>query len=129
MTNAEKFKEVFGIPMDDELEITGSICTIIDCSQFESCSQCPIDKEGLVDYDFWEREYEIKNEDREIRQTTERVEYGYDGNVYRMSISNGSEFARYAKEQFGYETSLEPSSNPDTFEKLFDSELEKAVEE
>lgn len=28
-------------------------------------------------------------------------------------------FAKYAKDQFGYEISLKPSSTPDTFESLF----------
>lgn len=37
------------------------------------------------------------------------------------------EFAKWAKEH-GYDISLEPSLNPDTFEKLFGSESEKEVE-
>ena len=62
MTNEEKFKEVFGIPMDSDLHLVGDICSIIDCPNIKSCYQCPINKRGLDDYDFWESEYKVNKE-------------------------------------------------------------------
>ncbi len=58
MTNAEKFKEIFGIPMDSNLEISGEICRIINCSNILACGLCPIEKNRLDACDFWERKYE-----------------------------------------------------------------------
>jgi len=57
MTNWEKFKEVFGIPADSELEAEREICPILDCTSIEWCAECPVDKLHLNDADFWEREY------------------------------------------------------------------------
>ena len=55
MTNAEKFKEVFGIELDlesmDELNIC--FCDMIDhefCADL-NCNKCPVE-------DFWRKKYE-----------------------------------------------------------------------
>lgn len=63
MTNWEKFKEVFGIPEDSEIKVEGDICNIIDCTGIFSCTQCPIEKAHMNNFDFWESEYEVKEND------------------------------------------------------------------
>jgi len=59
MTNWEKFKEVFGIPMDSKIEPMGVVCNIVDCSGIK-CDECPIQHYGMTVLYFWEREYEEK---------------------------------------------------------------------
>jgi hypothetical protein len=58
MTNSEKIKEVFGIPMDSKIEIDGWFCNIIDCTGILNCSECLIHKIGIDKLDFWDEEYE-----------------------------------------------------------------------
>lgn len=48
MTNAEKFKEVFGF----EPNRSADICDVVDCSYRENCLGCPYEE-----YDYWDRPY------------------------------------------------------------------------
>ena len=61
MTNLEKFKEVFGVTIDDRfIRSGGGKCRIIDfidsnkeekaCAKYATCYECPLFK-------FWEKEY------------------------------------------------------------------------
>lgn len=53
MTNAEKFKEVFGIAIDKTAD---DPCGIFDCTICveHECENCPA-------YDFWNKEYGVDN--------------------------------------------------------------------
>lgn len=62
MTNKEKFRQIFG----NEYEL-------------------PLRQYATKDW--WEQEYIAPN-----KGFSDRLEYGTDGNVYKMTISNGKEF-------------------------------------
>lgn len=48
MTNAEKFEEVFGFPVEPLRG--GNGCTYSSCDHYVDCKNCP-------KYDFWNQEY------------------------------------------------------------------------
>lgn len=60
MTNWEKFKEVFGIPSDNEVVPDDRLCEILDCGAMESCTECPFSDKGMDSQMFWDEEYETK---------------------------------------------------------------------
>lgn len=50
MTNREKFKDVFGLEID---EMASDLCDIVDheiCRDADSCSSCPV-------FHFWDKTY------------------------------------------------------------------------
>jgi len=49
MTRAEKFYDVFGVKID-----TTSDCGFFDCSEIQSCDDCPVHNTK----DWWNEEYE-----------------------------------------------------------------------
>ena len=51
MTNKEKFKEVFGLEIDDT-----SDCGFFDCTDRRSCEDCPVKDTK----DWWNAEYKEK---------------------------------------------------------------------
>lgn len=57
MTNWEKFKEVFGIPTDNEVEPMDRICEILDCGAMEKCTECPFSELDMDSPSFWDDEY------------------------------------------------------------------------
>lgn len=61
MTNAEKFEEIFGIKINEELV---NMCNIVDrqiCVDASDCNHCPSHK-------FWEKQYRKRNLKRRIRK-------------------------------------------------------------
>ena len=80
-------------PLDKSLDVA-----IKSLKRESSCEKCPTKYELEVNLKKWADAYRRGLEDgrREANNTqaTERIEYGTDGNTYKMSISNGHEFEK-----------------------------------
>lgn len=57
MTNWDKFKEVFGIPENSEVEPMEIVCGFVKCVS-GLCTECPIYKANMHGLHFWKEEYE-----------------------------------------------------------------------